>query len=108
MKQRAQIQNSCFIKKDSVLHNKIEIFLSYRCDVAIHRPSRQPGDIENPHVHVWVPMRSMDECGKWNAKQRREYIFDENGKYIFNAVKTNDWGEVATLEEWRKNWVIAV
>lgn len=86
------------------------------CDVAIHRPSRQPGDIENPHVHVLVPMRSMDECGKWNTKQRREYILDENGKrirdengkYVFNAVKTNDWGEVATLEEWRKNWAIAV
>lgn len=86
------------------------------CDVAIHKPSRQPGDIENPHVHVLVPMRSMDEKGKWKAKQRREYILDENGKrirdkngkYIFNAVKTNDWGDVETLDEWRKNWAIAV
>ena len=86
------------------------------CDVAIHSPGRGPDDNPNPHVHVLVPMRPLNDDGTWGTKQRREYILDENGnrirgeggKYIFNAVKTNDWGDPETLILWRENWAKAV
>ncbi len=81
-------------------------------DMAIHMPGKRPGDIPNPHVHVLVPMRPLSEDGTWGTKQRREYILDENGerikgedgKYLFNAVKTTEWGAPETLEQWRANW----
>lgn len=81
-------------------------------DMAIHKPGKSPGDIPNPHVHVLVPMRPLNEDGTWGTKQRREYILDGNGerikgadgKYLFNAVKTTDWGAPETLEQWRANW----
>lgn len=81
-------------------------------DMAIHMPGKSPGDIPNPHVHVLVPMRPLNEDGTWSTKQRREYILDEkgerikgaDGKYLFNAVKTTDWGVPETLEQWRANW----
>lgn len=81
-------------------------------DMAIHKPGKSPGDIPNPHVHVLVPMRPLNEDGTWDTKQRREYILDGNGerikgadgKYLFNAVKTTDWGAPETLEQWRANW----
>ena len=81
-------------------------------DMAVHEPSREPGDIPNPHVHVMVPMRPLKENGKWGYKQHREYVLDENGdriknekgEYVFNAVKNNDWGDPETLKEWRANW----
>ena len=85
-------------------------------DMAIHKPGKSPGDIPNPHVHVLVPMRPLNENGTWGTKQRREYVLDENGehikgadgKYLFNAVKTTDWGAPETLEQWRANWAKAV
>lgn len=81
------------------------------CDIAIHAPDKGDGP-PNPHVHVMVPMRPLNEDGTWGEKQRREYIFDEDGnrirgsdgKYIFNSVKTTDWSDPDTLNRWRENW----
>lgn len=85
-------------------------------DMAIHKPGKSPGDVPNPHVHVLVPMRPLKENGTWGTKQRREYVLDENGerikgadgKDLFNAVKTTDWGAPETLGQWRANWAKAV
>lgn len=85
-------------------------------DMAIHMPGKRQGDIPNPHVHVLVPMRPLKEDGMWGTKQKREYILDEkgerikgeDGKYLFNAVKTTDWGASETLEQWRANWANTV
>ena len=44
-------------------------------DYAIH----DKGD-GNPHAHVMLTMRAMDEHGKWLPKARRVYILDENGE----------------------------
>lgn len=46
-------------------------------DYAIH----DKGD-GNPHAHVMLTMRAMDEHGKWLPKARRVYILDENGEKI--------------------------
>ena len=59
-----------------------------------------------------MPWNPLNPDGTWGAKQRREYLFDENGKPIlddaghkkFNAVPTTDWGKPETLEAWRQAW----
>ena len=80
-------------------------------DYAVHQPDKE-GDVPNLHFHVMCPIRPIEESGRWGAKQRREYVLDENGNRIkddvghdrFNAVPTTDWGSPETLEEWRKAW----
>lgn len=82
------------------------------CDVAIHEPGKDPDDIPNPHVHVLVPMRPLNDDGTWGTKEHREYILDEDGnrirgddgKYKFNAIRNTDWGDSETLDHWRAEW----
>ena len=81
-------------------------------DLAVHQPDKSDGGISNPHFHVMTTMRPLNPDGTWGAKQRREYLLDDNGKPVldkngkpkFNAVPTTDWGRPETLEEWRKAW----
>ena len=81
-------------------------------DFAVHQPDREDGGIPNPHFHVLCPIRPIEQNGKWGLKQRRVYELDEdgnrirdaNGKFVFNAVPTTDWGSPETLEHWRKAW----
>lgn len=80
-------------------------------DFAIHDPDKD-GGISNPHFHLLAPIRPLDDSGKWGLKQRRVYrldedgnrITDENGRPLFDAVPTTDWGDPATLEAWRQAW----
>ena len=46
-------------------------------DFAIH----DKGD-GNPHAHILLTMRVMDEKGKWLPKYRKVYDLDENGERI--------------------------
>ena len=81
-------------------------------DFAVHAPDKEDGGIPNPHVHLLCPIRPLKENGKWGAKQHRVYhldergerIRDENGKYVFDAVPTTDWGKKETLLHWREEW----
>lgn len=81
-------------------------------DPAIHKPDRDEGGIPNPHFHVLVPIRPLNEDGTWGAKQRREYHLDEEGKRIkkengqweFDAVPTTNWGKPKPLDIWRQAW----
>ena len=78
-------------------------------DYAVHDPERN-GGIQNPHVHMLIPIRPLNKDGTWGEKQKREYLLDKNGerikkangKYAFNAVSTTDWGAPETLDAWRK------
>ena len=36
----------------------------------------------NPHAHILLTMRPMDEQGKWLPKSKKEYVLDENGERI--------------------------
>ena len=36
----------------------------------------------NPHAHILLTMRAMDETGKWLPKSRKVYDLDENGERI--------------------------
>ena len=80
-------------------------------DLAVHMPEKD-GGIENPHFHVLCPIRPINPDGTWGAKQRREYLFHDDGTPVlddaghqkFNAVPTTDWGKPETLESWRQAW----
>ena len=56
------------------------------CDFAIHDP-HPPG--HNPHCHVILTMRAMDEHGKWLPKTRKVYDLDENGERI--RLPSGNW-----------------
>ena len=81
-------------------------------DLAVHAPDKEDGGIPNPHFHVMTTMRPINPDGTWGQKQRREYVLDDegnqvldkDGKPMFNAVPTTDWGSPETLEEWREAW----
>ena len=68
------------------------------CDFAIHDPG-PPG--HNPHAHVMLTVRSIDEQGKWMPKCKKIYDLDQNGERIrlpFRRWKShnenlNDWND---------------
>ncbi len=81
------------------------------CDFAIHDPD-PPG--HNPHAHIMLTMRAIDENGKWLPKSRKVYELDENGERIklpsgrWKSHKENtvDWNEQYHAEEWRHGWEV--
>ena len=38
----------------------------------------------NPHAHIMLTMRPIDERGEWGAKQKKEYILDRDGNKIYD------------------------
>jgi len=85
-------------------------------DLAVHLPDKKDGGIQNPHFHILCPIRPIEQDGKWGCKQRRRYHLDEDGnrimgedgKPLFDAVPTTDWGSPETLEHWREAWAAMV
>ena len=85
-------------------------------DFAIHQPDKKNGGIPNPHFHILCPIRPIEPDGSWGQKQLRvdrldeggNRIRDSNGKPLFDAVPTTDWGDPATLEAWREAWAAMV
>ena len=81
------------------------------CDFAIHDPD-PPG--HNPHCHIMLTMRAIDENGKWMPKSRKVYDLDENGERIklpsgrwkSHKEDTVDWNEQYHAEEWRHGWEV--
>ena len=79
------------------------------CDFAIHDPD-PPG--HNPHCHIMLTMRAIDENGKWLPKSRKVYDLGENGERIklpsgrwkSHKEDTVDWNEQYHAEEWRHGW----
>ena len=69
----------------------------------------------NPHVHIMLTLRAMDENGKWLPKSKNVYALDENGNHIrapnrsWKRVKVNtvDWNERKYGEIWRQDWAAA-
>lgn len=81
-------------------------------DICIH--DKNDG---NPHAHIMLTMRPFEIGGKWGEKQKKEYIFDENGQKIYDkkkrsykckSIPTTDWNEQTKAEEWRSAWANAV
>ena len=69
----------------------------------------------NPHIHIMLTLRAMDENGKWLPKSKNVYALDENGNRIrvpngsWKRVKvdTVDWNERKYSEIWRQDWAAA-
>ena len=76
-------------------------------DFAIH----DKGD-GNPHAHILLTLRAMDEHGKWLPKARKVYDLDENGEHIrlpsgnwkCHKENTVDWNDQKYAEVWRHSW----
>jgi len=77
-------------------------------DLCIH----DKGD-GNPHAHVMLTMRPINDDGTWGDKQKKEYILDETGNKIYDkvkrqykckSIKTIDWNGRDKAEEWREAW----
>lgn len=80
-------------------------------DCNIHNPVASDNE-EQPHAHILLTLREIDEKGNWKPKSRKEYIFDENGEkiklksgnYKSRKVNLNDWNEPDKAKEWRENF----
>ena len=78
-------------------------------DFAIH----DKGD-GNPHAHILLTLRAMDEHGKWLPKARKVYDLDENGERIqlpsgnwkCHKENTVDWNDQKYAEVWRHSWEV--
>ena len=76
-------------------------------DIAVH--DKNDG---NPHCHIMLTMRPLNEDTTWGAKSKKEYILDENGEkvklkngnYKTRKINTVDWNEQDKAEHWRKAW----
>ena len=76
-------------------------------DIAIH--DKNDG---NPHAHILLTMRPLNEDKTGGAKSKKEYILDENGEkvklkngnYKTRKINTVDWNEQDKAEHWRKAW----
>ena len=66
----------------------------------------------NPHAHILLTMRPMDEKGSWLPKSKKEYVLDENGgkirlpsgRYKTRKVDLVDWNDRENAEVWRRAW----
>ncbi|WP_019118567.1 MobQ family relaxase [Anaerococcus obesiensis] len=80
-------------------------------DCNIHNPMASDYE-EQPHAHILLTLREIDEKGNWKPKCRKEYILDENGEkiklksgnYKSRKVNLNDWNEPDKAKEWRENF----
>ena len=91
---------------------------------AIHDSENKNTGQRNLHSHILLTMRSIDEEGHWMAKQRKEYLKDENGERIpiidkktgqqkvdnqnrkqwkCVTIPTNDWSSKENAKLWRKD-----
>ena len=76
-------------------------------DFAIH--DKEDG---NPHAHILLTLRAMDEHGKWLPKARKVYDLAENGERIrlssgnwkCHKENTVDWNDQKYAEIWRHSW----
>ena len=91
--------------RDYVKENFVKVGMC--ADIALH--DKNDG---NPHCHILLTMRPLNEDKTWGAKSKKEYILDENGEkvklkngnYKTRKINTTDWNEQYKAEEWRKAW----
>jgi len=66
----------------------------------------------NPHAHILLTMRPLNERGTWVAKSKKEYELDENGerirlpsgRYKSRKIDLVDWNSQENAEVWRGAW----
>lgn len=63
----------------------------------------------NPHVHILLTIRPLDDNGGWGAKCRKVYDLDKNGQripdgkggYKNHREDITDWNDKGNAERWR-------
>ena len=76
-------------------------------DFAIHDT-----DKGNPHCHIMLTMRPLDERGAWAAKSKQEYDLGEkgerirlpSGRYKTHKIDLTGWNSQENALVWRKAW----
>lgn len=66
----------------------------------------------NPHAHLMLTMRALDERGQWLPKSKKVYDLDEkdqkirlpSGAYKTHKENTVDWNDRGKAEAWRTAW----
>lgn len=67
----------------------------------------------NPHAHIMLTTRPIEQDNSWGVKQRKEYILDKNGQkqydkkkqtYKCKTVKTTNWDSKEFLQLSRERW----
>lgn len=109
------------LPKELTLEQNIELIRQYCqttfvdkgmiADIAVHYNHEGP---PNPHAHILLTMRAMDEHGQWLAKSKTTYALDEKGNRIIGKngkpkrvkVDTVDWNDRGNCERWRHEWEV--
>lgn len=79
-------------------------------DLAIHDGSDEGNN--NIHAHIMTTMRPINEKGEWQAKSKKEYLFDEKGNPILTKsgkqktrkIELTDWNDRGNAEKWRESF----
>lgn len=67
----------------------------------------------NPHAHIMLTTRPIEQDNSWEVKQRKEYILDKKGQkqydkkkqtYKCKTVKTTNWDSKEFLQRSRESW----
>lgn len=67
----------------------------------------------NPHAHIMLTTRTIEQDNSWGVKQKKEYILDKNGQkqydkkkqtYKCKTVKTTNWDSKEFLQRSRESW----
>lgn len=95
--------------RDYVQENFVSVGMC--ADIAIH--DKKTG---NPHAHIMLTMRPLEQSGEWGAKAKKEYILDKNGQRITlknggfksRKIDTVDWNSKEKAEVWREAWADCV
>lgn len=89
-------------KQKEVLDNYIKENITaqgYACTYAIHTDQEN----NNPHAHILIANRQINDKGEWSSKRKMEYALDEKGERIPRLNK--ETGEQLTDKNGRKQWV---
>lgn len=95
--------------RDYVRENFVSVGMC--ADIAVH--DKKNG---NPHAHIMLTMRPLEQSGEWGAKSKKEYILDKNGQRITlkngsfksRKIDTVDWNSKEKAEVWRGAWADCV
>lgn len=69
----------------------------YACTYAIHNDKNN----NNPHAHILVANRQLNNKGEWSSKRKMEYVLDENGQRV---PRLDENGQQKTDKNGRKQW----
>lgn len=98
-------EQQIWLVREYVKNNFVSVGMC--ADFAIH--DKQDG---NPHAHIMLTMRPLEQSGEWGAKSKKEYILDKDGQRVklksgafkSRKIDTVDWNNREKAEVWRQAW----